>query len=239
VDGTLAPIVATPEQASVPDPTRGLLAELNRRYELVACLSGRRAVDARRVVGLDALSYVGNHGLEYLRPGAEAPEQVPEAGAQAAAVRSFAMAAYTPELAQAGIRIEDKQSIWSFHWREAPDEASALEALERIARSATYEGLVPHWGRKVLEIRPAVAVDKGTAIERLLLNATLEAALYGGDDTTDLAAFRRLRELRSSGRLEHALCVGVGSEEGPAEIDAEADLVVDGPDGFHELLTRL
>jgi trehalose 6-phosphate phosphatase len=239
VDGTLAPIAATPEGASVPGPTRELLADLNRRYVLVACLSGRRAVDARRVVGLDALLYAGNHGLEYLRPGAGSPETVPEALAQAPAVRSFADAAYTPALREAGVRIEDKQSIWAFHWRGAADEVAAREALKTVAESAANEGLVPHWGRKVLEIRPAVAIDKGSAIERLLGIADPQAALYGGDDTTDLAAFRRLREMRSSGSLQHAVCIGVASEEGPADITAEADLVVDGPNGFRELLSLL
>jgi trehalose 6-phosphate phosphatase len=91
----------------------------------------------------------------------------------------------------------------------------------------------------VLEIRPAVAIDKGSAIERLLGIADPQAALYGGDDTTDLAAFRRLREMRSSGSLQHAVCIGVASEEGPADITAEADLVVDGPNGFRELLSLL
>jgi trehalose 6-phosphate phosphatase len=164
---------------------------------------------------------------------------VPEATSHAAAVRSFATAAHTPELRRAGIRIEDKESIWSFHWREAPDEAWARKALERIAKSAAEEGFVPHWGRKVLEIRPAVAVDKGTAIERLLGGADVEAALYGGDDTTDLDAFRSLRELQSSGGLEHSVCVGVRSDEGPAESTVEADLVVEGPSGFRDLLARL
>ena len=211
---------------------------MSRRYALVACLSGRRAVDARRVVGLEGLSYAGNHGLEFLAPGAEAAEPVSDAVSQAPAVRSFA-AAFTPELSQAGIRIEDKESIFAFHWREAPDESTAREVLDGVAQAASEEGLVPHWGRKVLEIRPAVAVDKGTAIERLLGVVGPRAALYGGDDTTDLAAFRRLRELSSNGSLELSVCVGVASEEGPAEISAEADVVVDGPDGFRELLALL
>jgi hypothetical protein len=64
-------------------------------------------------------------------------------------------------------------------------------------------------------------------------------ALYGGDDTTDLDAFRMMRRLESSGRLEHTVCAGVRSEEGPAEITVEADVVVDGPDGFRELLSLL
>jgi trehalose 6-phosphate phosphatase len=239
VDGTLAPIVPTPERAAVPAATRDLLADLNERYAMVACLSGRRAADAQRVVGLDTLVYVGNHGLEQLRPGGDGPETLPEALAQASAVRSFASAAYTPALRGIGIRLEDKQSIWAFHWRGAGDEASARGALEVVAASASDQGLAPHWGRKVLEIRPAVAVDKGTAIEGLLERARPQGALYGGDDTTDLAAFRRLREMRSNGSLGHAICVGVGSDEGPADISAEADLVVDGPNGFRELLSRL
>jgi trehalose 6-phosphate phosphatase len=239
VDGTLAPIVTRPDEASVPDSTREVLVELNRRYALVACLSGRRAVDARRIVGVEALTYIGNHGLERLPPGAQEPETVPEVSSHVPAVSSFAAAAYTPELRRAGIRIEDKQSIWSFHWREAPDEASAREALERIAKSASEKGFVPHWGRKVLEIRPPVAVDKGTAIEKLLRHADLEAAMYGGDDRTDLDAFRRLRELRSNGGLEHSVCVGVRSGEGPVDIILEADLVVEGPSGFRQLLARL
>lgn len=239
VDGTLAPIVPRPDQASVPQATRELLTSLSQRYDLVACLSGRRAADARRVVGVDDLVYMGNHGLEYLPPGSREPEVVPEASSHVAAVRSFANAAYTSELRDAGIRIEDKESIWSFHWRGAADDASAREALGRIAQSAAEQGLVPHWGRKVLEIRPPVAVDKGTAVERLLARKGVESALYGGDDTTDLDAFRSLRELRSSGVLEQSVCVGVRSEEGPAEIAVEADLVVDGPSGFRELLARL
>jgi trehalose 6-phosphate phosphatase len=239
VDGTLAPIVPTSERAAVPDGTRHVLTDLNERYGLVACLSGRRAADARRVVGLDTLIYVGNHGLEQLRPGGSGPETLPEALAQSGAVQSFATGAFTPELSEAGIRLEDKESIWAFHWRGAADETAAHEALKAIAASASAEGLAPHWGRKVLEIRPAVAVDKGTAIGKLLENARPRAALYGGDDTTDLAAFRRLREMRSNGIVDAAVCVGVASDEGPADISAEADLVVDGPNGFRELLSRL
>ena len=64
VDGTLAPIVARPELARVPEETRAELARLAGRYLLVACVSGRAGEDARRLVGVDGIAYVGNHGLE-------------------------------------------------------------------------------------------------------------------------------------------------------------------------------
>jgi trehalose 6-phosphate phosphatase len=137
------------------------------------------------------------------------------------------------------VLLEDKDAIWSFHLRGAGDEAAARAALERVAETATSRGLVPHWGRKVLEIRPPLPFGKGASLADLLRDRKLAAALFAGDDATDLDAFRALRELREGGYLDHAVCVGVASDEGPPEITAEADLVVDGPDGARELLSLL
>ena len=52
----------------------------------------------------------------------------------------------------------------------------------------------------------------------------VRAALYGGDDVTDLDAFDALDSLG----LDHVVKVGVRSDEGPAAIVERADLVVDG-----------
>jgi trehalose 6-phosphate phosphatase len=239
IDGTLAPIVAKPQDASVPSETRELLAALGRRYRLLACLSGRRALDARRLVALDSITYVGNHGLEYLEPGAERPREAVELSAHTQKVESFAKNAYTDALRELGVRLEDKEAIWSFHWREARNTAAARTALDQLADDAKDEGLVPHWGRMVLEIRPAVHHGKGLAIEALVKEHALESALYAGDDMTDLDAFRMLRALRSSGDLVHTVCVGVGSREGPAAIVEEADIVVAGPEEILEILREL
>jgi trehalose 6-phosphate phosphatase len=238
IDGTLAPIARRPEEAAVPASTRDLLRELEERYALVACISGRRAVEARLLVGIDSLTYVGNHGLELLAPRARAAAVDPAVEELSERVRSFATARYGEELRALGVRIEDKHAIWTFHWRGAPDEAAAKSALERVAAEAESEGLLPHWGRLVLEIRPPFAADKGTAVEAALAGREIDQALYAGDDTTDLDAFRKLRELEHAGHLR-GLCVGVRSSEGPAAITAEADLVVDGPDGVVELLDAL
>jgi trehalose 6-phosphate phosphatase len=108
-----------------------------------------------------------------------------------------------------------------------------------VAEEAEATGLVPHWGRMVLEIRPTAAVDKGTAVDSALAGSAVRAALFGGDDTTDLDAFRRIRALQSEGVLDVGVCVGVASAESPPEIAAQADLVVGGPDEFRDLLGRL
>ena len=238
VDGTLAPITTRPAYAAVPGPARELLAALARRYALVGCVSGRQATEARRIAGVEGIVYVGNHGLEVLAPGASEPALDPGLGARAEAAARFVAGLDPARLADAALAVEDKGPIQALHWRAAADQERAEEAARAIAAEAPAE-VRPHWGRKVLELRPAVDVNKGTAVRRLLAGARVRRALYVGDDRTDLDAFRALAGLVESGELEGALCVGVRSGEGPQEIVDEADLVVDGTDGVNELLREL
>ena len=129
--------------------------------------------------------------------------------------------------------LEDKGLTVAFHWREAPDEEEARRELEAVAERARAAGLVARWGRKVLELRPPVEADKGTAVRTLLAERGLERALYAGDDTTDLDAFRGLDG------LELAVRVAVASPEGPGELREAADLVVGSPAELLELLRTL
>jgi len=217
VDGTLAPIVARPELAAVPAATRTELQRLAGRYLLVACVSGRAGEDAQRLVGVEGLQYVGNHGLEL----DERAEEL------AAAIARFRDAV--------GLPVEDKRLSLSYHYREAPDETSARAMLEGVAERARAEGLDARWGRKVLEIRPPVKADKGTAVRALIDRSGARRGLYAGDDTTDLDAFEGL----AGAGLEHAVRVAVASEEGPRELLAAADLVVGSPEELAALLRLL
>jgi trehalose 6-phosphate phosphatase len=137
------------------------------------------------------------------------------------------------------VRLEDKEVIFGFHWRGAPDEEAAEDAVRELAERAEAAGLATHWGRKVLEIRPPVELHKGKGIDRLLRHADVDHALYAGDDRTDIDAFRALRAAVEAGRLRSALCVGVRSDETPAELEEESDLLVDGPIGVRAVLQQL
>jgi trehalose 6-phosphate phosphatase len=137
------------------------------------------------------------------------------------------------------VRIEDKGPIMTFHWRGAPDEDRARTRLEGVAQEAETAGLAIHWGRKVLEIRPPVPVDKGQAVRDLVMRTGMRTALFGGDDVTDLDGFSALTQLVEEGRLDLAVRVGVRSDEGPPEIPEQADLVVDGIEGFQRVLAAL
>src|SRR5919197_3338266 len=105
VDGVLAPIVPRPEDARVPDETRTELRRLNDRYAFVACVSGRAGDDARHIVGVPELTYVGNHGLE-LEP--DAPEW------------SDRLHRFLSNVDWPGL--EDKRLTAALHYRNAPDE---------------------------------------------------------------------------------------------------------------------
>jgi trehalose 6-phosphate phosphatase len=239
IDGTLAPIVRHAADATVPEATRTLLIEISRRYAVVGCVSGRRASTARQIVAIGTLAYVGNHGGELLRPGTRSPEVDPELLAWTERVRDFAARVFTIDRERLRVRSEDKDSIAAFHWRGAPDEQAAAEAVAEIADLAVQEGLVVHWGRKVLEVRPPVDLDKGIGIARLLRGGPARAALYVGDDSTDLDAFAGLRSLVAAGELEEAVCVAVSSDEAPPELTEQADVTVDGPEGVRSLLEAL
>jgi trehalose 6-phosphate phosphatase len=239
VDGVLAPIVLHPDDAHMPETTRRPLIEVAKRYGVVACVSGRRASDARRIVSLGSIAYLGSHGSEILRPGAIAPELDRELQAWTRRVQTFARDAFGEELQRLRVRLEDKEAIAALHWRGVPDEEAAQAAVAAVADAAERAGFNAHWGKKVLEIRPPMRIDKGAGIVHLLRDRDLGAALYVGDDTTDVDAFRGLTELVEAGRLGHAVRVGVRSDEGPPALEAEADAMVEGTDGVRELLQSL
>jgi trehalose 6-phosphate phosphatase len=218
VDGVLAPIVARPELSEVPEATKAELRRLAGRYLLVAGVSGRAGDDARRLVGVEAIDVIGNHGLE-LDPAAESFRE--------------RLAAFRDAV---GLPVEDKRLSLTYHYREAEDEGAARAALEQVAAGAAEAGLVPRWGRKVLEIRPPLEADKGRAVQALLDRSGARRALYAGDDTTDLDAFAGLE----AEGLEAAVRVAVASAEGPPELRDAADVVVASPEAFvRDVLRRL
>jgi trehalose 6-phosphate phosphatase len=239
IDGTLAPIVEHAADASVPEGTRKQLIAVARKYSVVGCVSGRRASEARAMVTIGTITYLGSHGAELLRTGWTEAVLDPALQEWARRIHEFGEQVDTSELRRRRVRMEDKGAIVAFHWRGAADEQAARAAIDDIATQAEAAGLRTHWGRKVLEVRPPVQFDKGAGIATLLGEESVDVALYAGDDVTDLDAFRALRSLVADGQLEQAVLVAVRSDEGPAEITSEADVVVDGPEGVRNLLAML
>ena len=145
-----------PEDARVPDETREELRRL-AAYALVACVSGRAGDDARRIVGL---------GRARLRRRARARAR-PGGARWRERVRAFADDVAWP--------VEDKGLSLSFHYRTAEDPEAAETYLLEVAERARDAGLVPRFGRMVLEVRPPLETNKGTAVRYLLAARGLRA----------------------------------------------------------------
>jgi trehalose 6-phosphate phosphatase len=239
IDGVLAPIVGRAEDAQVRQETALLLSRLARRYAQVACVSGRSATEARRLVGVGGIAYAGSHGAELLEPGAARPRINEAFKSWEGRVKKFVADRDNPDLRRLRVRIEDKGPIVALHWRGAPDEDAALVRVNELAGEAEAAGLAIHWGRKVLELRPPVPFDKGQAVRDLVELSGVRTALFGGDDATDLDAFDALEGLVEEGALDTGVRVGVRSDEGPPAIVERADVVVDGVEGFAGVLAVL
>jgi trehalose 6-phosphate phosphatase len=236
VDGTLCRIVDRPDNARVPVKAKESLETLCRELALVACVTGRPAKVARKMVGADSVTYFGNHGLELLEPGKEEPEMVLE-GEQVTRAARFIADNDSPHWISAKIRVEDKGPIQALHWRGAGQRTEQM--VREIAEDARAADLVTHWGRKVLELRPPDMEGKAGAVEALLTDTGLTTVVFAGDDQTDLDAVKRLRKMKSDGQIDQLLIVAVDSDEGPPELMEIADLVVGGSDDWIDMISNL
>lgn len=211
VDGTLAPIAPSPSLARVPDGTRRIIASLvTVPGVFVVLVSGRAASDARRLVGVERVWTVGNHGAEVMDPDGQitidaAVARYAEPVAEMARTLEPLIATIT------GAILENKVWTLSVHYRTVnDDDVSRLRAV--VEWAAARFALRVTEGKKVLEVRPPVNVDKGTAIGRVAheLGAVDERAaiLFAGDDVTDEDAFRYLRT-----HFPRAVTIHVGDQQ--------------------------
>ncbi|MHB1928966.1 MAG: trehalose-phosphatase [Acidimicrobiales bacterium] len=230
-DGTLAAIVADPQDA-VPVP--GAVAALGRltgHLGRVAVVSGRpvRFLADRLSDLAGMVTLVGLYGLEWIDGGAVVSDPDAEVYRAAVAEAGARAAAGAP----AGVTVEDKGLAVTIHARHAPAEHAWVEDF--AAATAADLGLVSHVGKLSAELRAPVPVDKGTVVARL--SDGMAAAGYVGDDRGDLPAFAALARLRAAGLS--TLAVATTSDEAPPELLAAADLVVDGPAGVLRLFDDL
>jgi trehalose 6-phosphate phosphatase len=235
IAGVLAPIVPTPDMSEIPEELRDLLRRLSGKYRVVAGISGRSAEDAFQLVGLEELVYYGNHGFEILRDGEI--EIVPEAKPYKEKIEELENKV-REELEPLGAFVEEKGITASIHYRNASYEVGE-RCKEFVKREGERLGLRITVGRGVVEARPPIRADKGTATRKLVEEYEPQKALFMGDDTTDLDAFRELEKLREEGVLKEILRIGVESDEGPPKIVSEADIVVEGVEGVGRVLRAL
>ena len=198
-----------------------MLARLTGRLNVVAVISGRPSGQVRDLLDVAGVVIVGTHGLEEERP--MPPEALEELRAVAATV---------------GAWVEPKGAAAAVHFRDVEDPLRAAAAAEpALVAVGAAHGLELLGGKRILELMPAGRPRKGGAVERIADERELETVLYAGDDVGDLDAFAALERLRARGRWTCGV-VARGPET-PAEVEAMADLVVEGPSGVAALLASI
>ncbi len=227
IDGTLSAVAPTPDQARLYRGARPLLRRLLGEFDVVAAISGRPALDARRLVGISQMTYIGNHGMERLAPQARRPEIAPDARAYQDAIADALHEARERLRTREGeLLFENKGVTASIHYRRAADPEAARRAIRRaLDPLAQRHHLRVTEGRMVIELRPPVDRDKGTSVRALVRQHALASAIYLGDDRTDEDAFHALRALRAEGACI-GVAVAIGHAEAPASLLASADLTL-------------
>jgi trehalose-phosphatase len=255
-DGTLSPIQLEPMGARIEPLGRRALRRLARLAEarperlVVVVLSGRQASDVAGRVRVGGLRYLGNHGLEagVLERGGRAEglavEVEPSLQRWVEPARSIERQVADRLGNPEWLFVESKGPTTAFHFRQAPDPASAkvavIEAIEAAEEALGGTGLVQVDGRRIVELRPEPAGGKGAAMERLLEREQPGAVLAIGDDVSDAEAFGAMRAAREDGRIRSGLAVAVhGAAETPQVIRASADLFLASTGDAARLLSAL
>jgi trehalose 6-phosphate phosphatase len=236
VDGTISPTAPTPAQAAVSPANRRYLARLTPRLALVAAVSGRAVADVRRLVGIDGVVYVGNHGLERWAGGRA---ELAEDAADYPAIIKEVTDALGRELPGAGILIENKGVTASVHYRLSPDpDATGKRIMTALRSSAQASSLRIIPGRLSVNLLPPLAINKGTAVLDLIERYNLSGGVYIGDESTDIDAFKAIHEAnRRADFLGFTLAVL--SRETPPAVAEAADFTLDGTDEVARFLEWL
>ena len=223
-DGTLTPLFDDPRNTVLSPAMRDILCELSKKVELVAVVSGREVTYLRETIGLESVTYVGNHGLVEWRTGGEQREY----GVQLSddLLEEVEMGVMGIEVS--GLSVEDKGLSVAVHYRKASDPSAARSSVSQMLESlSATRGLEVKEGKMVLEIGPGLRVDKGTSVDRLAREFELTGAIVLGDDVTDCDAFDALHGLMRERGLKGA-AVAVVDEETPETVLRKADYCLSG-----------
>ncbi|MGM0368731.1 MAG: trehalose-phosphatase [Actinomycetota bacterium] len=195
-DGTLTPIVSTPDLAILSDDMKAILKKLVSKYT-VSIISGRSTDDVRSKVNIGNIYYAGSHGFEIIQP--DGKKIINEEANRLRKIKNKAQEELKKQTRHIkGALIEDVKYTASCHYRLVPEEhvAEFKEIVKRIV--ANYPELKLTEGKKVLEVRPNIDWDKGKAVNWILDALGYDPAnnlvIYVGDDRTDEDAFAVIKE---------------------------------------------
>lgn len=227
-DGTLSPIVPTAQEAQLYPGARELL-ERARRYARVAIMTGRAIDDGAEKINVEGLTYIGTHGLEWSEglPWTHPVETNEESLAYIEPGKYLLDLVEQHEDELPGVYIQRKRIGGTLHYRLASDpEVTRQKLLAILTEPARRVNMSISEGKRMVEVRVPLAIDKGQALLRFARRYHLSGVLFAGDDRTDLDAVGAIPRLRAEGIA--ALAVVVQHPDTLPELLSGADIVVQG-----------
>ncbi|MHB8600671.1 MAG: trehalose-phosphatase [Ktedonobacteraceae bacterium] len=241
IDGTLSPLVPIPDEARLYPGVAELLEALREQDGVhVGIMTGRGIDDGAKLVGVDGLTYIGTHGLEWSDglPSSHPVQLVPGAEEYVAAGK-YVLDIAERELGDVpGIIVQRKHVGGTLHYRRSPNpEEARRRILAAVEEPAHNVHMLIGEGKKVVEILAPLHVDKGQALRRFVQRFGLHGVVFAGDDRTDLYAMQEVERLRQDALP--ALAIAVQHADTLPGILEHADIVVQGVEGMVALLREM
>lgn len=201
------------------------IGKLKEKFSMVAVISGRSALDARNMLKIEGILYIGNHGMEFLENNQIfRPPEVEEYLSQIKRISSKIKSGNLSKIA--GVKFENKDVCFSIHYRLCKSPEKTRETiLSSLNQEKDCNNLKISEGRKLVEIKPPLEYDKGTVLDYIIKKNELSKIIYLGDDITDVDAFDKLKELKKLKKVDSATIL-VFSAEIPAYVKENADFFV-------------
>lgn len=239
IDGTLSPIVPTPDEAQLYPGIAQCLEQL-RSQAHVAIMTGRAVADGARIVNVEGVTYIGTHGLEWCDglPTTHPVQLISEAQPYVEPGKQLLDLVERHQAELPGVIIQRKSVGGSVHYRLAPDEELTRQRiLALLQEPARQNHMRLRGGKKVIEILPPLDINKGQALHRFVQRFTLQGVVFAGDDLTDLDAVLEVERLRQSGLQAYSIAVRY-TDTLPALLE-HANGIVDGVEGMATKLREM
>ncbi|HTK06154.1 MAG TPA: trehalose-phosphatase [Ktedonobacteraceae bacterium] len=239
IDGTLSPIAPTPDEARLFPGVVSLL-EQARHLAHVAIMTGRAIDNGAAMVNVEDLTYIGSHGLEWSEglPANHTVQISAEAMEYIEPCQQLLTLAEQQLADLPGILVERKNIGGAIHYRRSPDPEQARKTiLARLEQPARTDHLRLSEGKRVVEVKTPLAVNKGRALRTFVEHFALRGILFAGDDRTDLDAILEIERLRQEGLA--AVAIVVQHADTPPELLEHADVIVQEVDGMVHLLAEI
>uniref|UniRef100_A0A6A7FPD3 Alpha,alpha-trehalose-phosphate synthase [UDP-forming]-like n=2 Tax=Hirondellea gigas TaxID=1518452 RepID=A0A6A7FPD3_9CRUS len=203
-DGTLAPIAPHPDLAVLPPETKKVLQRLANMPDVnIAIISGRSLENVKQMVGIEGITYAGNHGFQIRHPdGTMFIHPVPQEYLENLTKLRGSLKA----ICEHGAWLEDKGTGITFHFR-AVDDALVPDIMSKARQCFKDAGIAVYPSHAAFEARPPVTWNKGRAaiyILRTLFGVDWcdrISTIFAGDDNTDEDAMKTLQGMAITFRV--------------------------------------